>query len=240
MNTKQTIACDNVKKSFINGEKRIEVLHSVNLAGYENEMIMLMGPSGSGKTTLISIIGGILEPSSGACTVLHENINTLPNEQKTAFRGKNVGFLFQHFVLIPTLTATENVAIPLLCTGTPREDAFTQARELLASVGLKNHYQKTPGQLSGGEQQRVALARACIHHPKVLLCDEPTSFLDYERGKKIMALLQEIKQKYHSTIIVVTHDHRILHFADRIVEIEDGVIKERKNHTPHNESQNNE
>lgn len=227
-----TIECKNIKKSFRNGDKRIEVLHDINLVTHEQEMIMLMGPSGSGKTTLISIIGGILEQDSGECTVLSKPINALPAAVRTTFRGENIGFLFQHFILVPTLTAQENAVIPLLCTGSNRTVAFDKARRLLDQFGIGNEINKKPNHLSGGEQQRVAIARAVIHDPKIILCDEPTSFLDLERGKKIMEILQTIKEKNKCTIIVVTHDPRILPFADRIIRIEDGHIKhDKKNNT---------
>jgi putative ABC transport system ATP-binding protein len=224
----KTIECKDIKKSFQNGDRRIEVLHGVNLTTYEQEMIMLMGPSGSGKTTLISIIGGILEQDNGECLVLSKNINKMPLNQKTQFRGKNIGFLFQHFILVPTLTALENAAIPLLCSSVDEEIAFDKAKRLLEQFDIGEHIHKKPDQLSGGEQQRVAIARAVIHDPKIILCDEPTSFLDLERGKKIMEILQTIKEKNHCTLIVVTHDPRILSFADRIVRIEDGRIKHDK------------
>lgn len=223
-----TIECKNIKKSFQNGEKSIEVLHDINLVAHELEMIMLMGPSGSGKTTLISIIGGLLDQDSGECKVLSQPINQLPEKKKTSFRGKHIGFLFQHFILIPTLTALENAAIPLLLNGHDRHIAFDKARNLLEQFGLADELHKQPGHLSGGEQQRVAIARACIHDPKILLCDEPTSFLDLDRGKKIMEILEEIKTQNNCTIIVVTHDPRILSFADRIVRIEDGRIKDHQ------------
>ncbi len=219
-----TIECKNIKKSFVSGNKEIQVLHNVDLTAHEKEMIMLMGPSGSGKTTLISIIGGILEQDSGECLVLSQSINQMPSKEKTKFRGENIGFLFQHFILIPTLNALENAAIPLLCTGASRSIAFEKAKSLLIQMGLENEIYKKPTQLSGGEQQRVAIARAFIHNPKIVLCDEPTSFLDIERGKKIMDILQATKDKNNCTIIVVTHDPRILDFADRIVRIEDGII----------------
>lgn len=225
---KTTIECTNIKKSFQNGEKKIEVLHDVSLTAHEKEMIMLMGPSGSGKTTLLSIMGGILTQDSGECLILSEPINQMPLARKTTFRGNHIGFLFQHFILVPTITALENAAIPLLCNGTDRAAAFSKAESLLKSFGLENELQKKPDQLSGGEQQRVAIARAMIHNPNIILCDEPTSFLDLDRGKKIMEILQEIKEKDNCTIIVVTHDPRILEFADRIVRIEDGKIVDGK------------
>lgn len=231
MKTK-TIECKNIKKSFMNGDKRIEVLHDINLTTYEQEMIMLMGPSGSGKTTLISIIGGIMQQDSGQCLVLNKSINELPRAEKTFFRGETIGFLFQHFILVPTLNAVENAAIPLLCTGFDAQESYAKAEKLLTDFGIGKEMHKTPKQLSGGEQQRVAIARAVIHEPKIILCDEPTSFLDLERGKKIMEILQQIKEKNKCTIIVVTHDPRILSFADRIVRIEDGlIVHDEKNDT---------
>lgn len=221
-----TIICKNIKKSFSNGNKAIEVLHDISLETYPNQMIMLMGPSGSGKSTLLSIIGGILQPDSGECLVLNKPINNLPNAEKTTFRGKNIGFLFQHFILVPTLNAIENASIPLICQGAERTPAFERATTLLNEMGLEDQLYKNPNQISGGEQQRIAIARAYIHNPKIILCDEPTSYLDFERGKQIMEILADIKTKNDCTIIVVTHDPRILSFADRIITIEDGRISE--------------
>lgn len=221
-----TIECKNIKKSFKSGSHIIEILHTINLTAYSNEMIMLMGPSGSGKTTLISIIGGILSADSGECFVLGKQINELPEKERTAFRGHSIGFLFQHFTLVPTLNALENAAIPLLCQSVDRTTAFNRAKKVLQAMGLEHDMHKNPEQLSGGQQQRVAIARACIHEPAIILCDEPTSFLDFDRGQKIMTLLKELQIKNQCTIIVVTHDARILNFADRIINIEDGTIKE--------------
>lgn len=222
---KITIKCTNISKSFTNGSKTITVLKNVNLVAHEAELIMLMGPSGSGKTTLISIIGGILEQDSGECLVLGKPINQLPEHERTIFRGENIGFMFQNFTLVPTLTVRENAAIPLLCLNKDYTYAYQKAEEMLTQIGLGNQLDKKPSQLSGGEQQRVAIARACIHNPKIILCDEPTGFLDHERGKQIMQILKDLTINSKCTIIVVTHDHRILDFADSIVEIEDGSIK---------------
>lgn len=222
-----TIVCKNISRSYGKGEKSIQVLRSIDLAAYEDELIMLMGPSGSGKTTLISIIGGILQPTSGECLVLDKPINSLPEKEKTKFRGHTIGFLFQSFNLVPTLTAIENAAVPLLLNGWDRTKAMEESSKVLLSVGLDKQRFNVPSDLSGGEQQRVAIVRSCIHKPRIILCDEPTSFLDHERGKQIMELLQTIKKENHCTLIVVTHDPRILNFADRILEIEDGILKEK-------------
>jgi putative ABC transport system ATP-binding protein len=224
-----TIECKNIIKKFGKGATEIATLRGISLTAYESELIMLMGPSGSGKTTLISIIGGILQQDSGECLILGRPINQLPEQERTVFRGKNIGFIFQNFNLIPTLNAIENAAIPLLLNGYARAQAFEIASQLLQSLGLEDQRYRIPSELSGGEQQRVAIARACINKPKIILCDEPTSFLDLERGKKTMQILQDIKAENNCTLIVVTHDPRILEFADRILEIEDGMIKESKN-----------
>lgn len=219
-----TISCQQISKEFKEGTQTLQILKDINLVTWDHELILLMGPSGSGKTTLLSIIGGILSQTKGTCLVLDTNINELSEAERTLFRRKNIGFLFQHFVLVPTLTALENVVIPLLLNGTPREQAYEQASQFLTKLGLKDYQHRRPEKLSGGEQQRVALARACIHKPKILLCDEPTSFLDRSRGTQIMQLLQSIKDETLCTILVVTHDPRIVPYADRIFEIEDGIL----------------
>ncbi len=219
-----TIQLNNVKKSFINGENIVHVLKGISFTGYENELIILMGPSGSGKTTLISIIGGILSQDDGECLVLGKDINSLPQKEKTLFRGTNIGFMFQHFMLIPSLTGIENAAIPLLCLKYPRQESLKKSEEFLKDLDLEKECHKYPDQLSGGEQQRVAIARACLHNPKIILCDEPTSFLDIERGKKVMEILRTIKTEQQCTVIVISHDVRIVEYADHVIRIEDGIL----------------
>lgn len=221
-----TIDCTAIEKCFVKGNEKFEVLKKINFQAYEKQIIILMGPSGSGKSTFLSIIAGLITQDSGECLVLGKSINSLPEKEKTAFRGKNIGFMFQNIKLIPTLTTAQNVAIPLILQNVPREDAFKKAGELLTTFGLEKDLNSFPNLLSGGEQQRVSIARACVHTPKIILCDEPTSFLDHERGKKIMDLLKKIKEEQQATIIIVTHDPRILSYADKIMIIEDGTIKE--------------
>lgn len=222
------VECKDVKKSFFPGKTEVKALKGINLGVKENELIMLMGPSGSGKTTLISIIGGILNQDEGSCSVLHQDINNLPAAEKALFRGKNVGFVFQTLNLIPTLNAVENVCIPLILQNVEKNKAFLEAKELLAKMGLKDKYNSYPKELSGGEQQRVSVARGCIHKPKVMLCDEPTSFLDLETGREVINVLKEIQKENKCSIVIVTHDPRILDYADRIEEISDGVIAQKK------------
>lgn len=222
-----TISCKKINKSFGGSFSSTQVLRSVDFVVRENELVMLMGPSGSGKTTLLSIIGGLLRPDQGECIVLDKPINDLSESEKTFFRGRNIGFLFQYFNLVPTLTAVENAAIPLILNGYHHEKAYSYARELLITLELEKQLDFIPAQLSGGEQQRVSLIRSFIHTPKIILCDEPTSFLDNDRGQKIMQLLRDFQKKNLCTVIVVTHDQRILHFADRIVHISDGMLTEQ-------------
>ena len=219
-----TIECHNLIKSFKNGGEKVEVLKNVELVAHEKEMLILMGPSGSGKSTLLTILAGLLRQDEGVCLVLNRPINDLPEAEKTVFRGHSIGFIFQNINLISTLTVTQNVAIPLILQGVDRNLAFEKAQELLVSFGLERSLNSFPSHLSGGEQQRVAIARACIHNPKIILCDEPTSFLDLDRGKKIMDLLKKIKEEQNATIIIVTHDPRIHAYGDKILVLEDGKL----------------
>lgn len=218
------VICKNLKKTYGEGSAAVQALRGVNLEVKKGEVLMLMGPSGSGKTTLISVIAGILTQTEGECWVSGLDLNHMPNGEKTLYRGKHIGFVFQTFNLIPMLTCEENVAVPLLLQGEDRKSALKVARELLAEVGIGEKAQISPPQISGGQQQRVAIARSIIHNPDLIVCDEPTSYLDYETGKKIMELLCSIMRKNGKTLIVVTHDVRIIPFADRIAKLEDGRI----------------
>jgi len=227
------VSVKNIRKSFGSGELRNEVLHGIDLDVKKGELLMLVGPSGSGKTTLISIITGVLSFDEGECHIMDQDFGAISDKDKTAFRGKNIGYVFQAFNLIPMFKAVENAAIPLILNGTARQEAFEKAKERLSQLGLKKRVNAFPRQLSGGEQQRVAIARAVIHSPQLIVCDEPTSSLDQENGKRIMEHLREVVTKENKTLIVVTHDPRIFEFADRIVYLEDGNIvkQEEKKHS---------
>ena len=185
---------------------------------------MLVGPSGCGKTTLISIISAILDQDAGQCEVLGHDLSSFGPEERVRFRGGSIGFVFQVFNLLPALTAKENVAVPLLIKGMARKSAMKQALAVLDSVGLASRAEALPGQLSGGQQQRVAIARALIHNPKLIVCDEPTGSLDHKTGHEMMSVLRGIAQSPDRTLIIVTHDNRILEFADRIARMDDGKI----------------
>ncbi len=186
---------------------------------------MLVGPSGCGKTTLISVIAGILNQDEGECTVFGHDLHHMTDKERTTYRGRNIGFVFQAYNLIPTLTARENVAVPLLIGGTPRVEALKQAGDFLDFVGLSDKIESLPTQLSGGQQQRVAVARSLVHRPKLIVCDEPTSALDQDTGHKIMGLFRSVARANDRALIVVTHDSRIYSFADRIAQMNDGRIE---------------
>jgi len=222
---KYSIECTKIQKFFGEGESRIEVLKSVDLKIGKRDFSMLVGPSGCGKTTLISIIAGILPFDKGKCSINGHDINSLTENELINFRAKNIGFIFQNFNLIPTITVAENVSIPLMIGGMDREQAIAKAKEMLGLVGLKDKSNMHPQILSGGQQQRVAIARALVHKPPILICDEPTSALDFHTGENIVNLLKNINKELGSTFIIVTHDNRILKYADKITYLDDGKIK---------------
>lgn len=222
--TNVAIRCRGVTKTYGTGGSAVRALRGVDLDVASGEMLMLVGPSGCGKTTLISVIAGVLERDGGECVVLGQDYEKMNSGQRAAFRGKNVGFVFQQFNLIPTLTIAENVSVPLLINGVARKEALDRSREMLAKVGLGDRTNDEPRKLSGGQQQRVAISRALVHKPKLLVCDEPTSALDAATGQRVMELLRAVAQDHDLSLVVVTHDQRIFEFADRVAEMNDGHI----------------
>ncbi len=214
-----------VTKEFGSGDSMTRALRGVDLDVPYGELLMLVGPSGCGKTTLVSIIAGTLEPSAGTCMVLGRDLVTMTNGRKVRFRRENVGFIFQSYNLLPSLTAVENAAVPLLIAGWRRSDAVAAAADVLERLGLGDRLTNLPSELSGGQQQRVAIARALVHEPRLLVCDEPTSALDAENGRITMELIQDIAVQPDRAVIVVTHDSRAYSFADRIASMEDGRIE---------------
>lgn len=218
------IICRDVTKSYITEKTVTPALRGINLEVNEGELFMLVGPSGCGKTSLISVIAGILNHDGGQCLIFGRDPNEMSEDERTAYRGKSVGFVFQSYNLIPTLTTTENVSIPLLLNGWNRPDANRRAEEMLAKVGLKNKSKSLPSELSGGQQQRVAIARALAHNPRLIVCDEPTSALDHTTGGEIMELFRQEALNGNRTLVIVTHDSRIFRFADRIGVMDDGQI----------------
>ena len=218
------VACTAVTKVYGEGETAVQALRGIDLQIATGELMMLVGPSGCGKTTLISIIAGILDKSAGACRVFGDDLAAMSTAERTLWRRRNVGFVFQAFNLMPALTAVENVAIPLLINGVPRSQALERAGEMLARVGLDNRRHSLPAQLSGGQQQRVAIGRALVHAPRLVVCDEPTSALDHETGHQVMEVLRAVAAVADRALVVVTHDARIFNFADRIAHMDDGRI----------------
>jgi putative ABC transport system ATP-binding protein len=223
-NNEIAVSCKGVTKSFFTGSTEVLALRGVDLDVRMGELLMLVGPSGCGKTTLISVIAGILNHDEGECLVFGQNIKAMQETEKTYYRGLNIGFVFQAYNLIPTLSVLENVAIPLLILGKSRAQAHSRAKELLVRVGLEDKLNVFPAELSGGQQQRVAIARALVHSPKLIVCDEPTSALDGDTGRLVMEVLRETALSEDRALIIVTHDNRIFNFADRITRMDDGRI----------------
>lgn len=228
---------DNVTKEFPSGGETIRVLHGISTDLDYGKLTMLVGPSGCGKTTVLSILSGTLSATSGNVTVMGERLDAFSNNNLVRFRRRNIGFIFQQYNLIQTLTAAENAAIALIADGVPWEDATAKAGRMLDHLGLGAHIHKMPRQLSGGQQQRVAIARALSHDPALVVCDEPTAALDAEAGQAVMALLDEAAQDTNRAVLIVTHDDRIFTFADRIIRMEDGrIIGEGLVVPPHKET----
>jgi putative ABC transport system ATP-binding protein len=217
-----------VEKSFGEGSGRIHVLKQVNLQARTGEITMLVGPSGCGKTTLLSAIAGTLRVESGEINVLGNSLEKMSGHALTRFRAKSIGFIFQQFNLIPTLTVAENVGIPLLIQGVSSGKALKRSREILEKVGLGPRWKERPNKLSGGEQQRVAIARALVHEPPLVICDEPTAALDAQNGEIVLDLFRQVARSPERAVIIVTHDNRIFSYADRIARMDDGEIIEVK------------
>lgn len=219
------IILNSINKSFGEDEYKNQVLFDINLNIQKGKINFIVGPSGCGKTTLISIIAGILNQDSGQVELLGIKQNKLKEQEKSIFRKENIGFIFQQFNLVPTISVIENVAIPLLIQGKRFQEALRRASEILKQVGLGDKEKSLPKNLSGGQQQRVAIARALINQPQIIICDEPTASLDGQTGNTIMELLYKIAKANNTTVIIVTHDNRIYNYADTIIEMEDGRIK---------------
>jgi putative ABC transport system ATP-binding protein len=222
--TQPLLEAVDVVKDLGSGAARVVALKGVTLSLAGGELTLLMGPSGSGKTTLLSILGCILTPTSGTVRVCGQPAAGLGPEEMAVLRRDHVGFVFQSFHLFPTLSATDNVRLALDVRGEPSRKARVRSKEALARVGLAHKTKALPRELSGGEQQRVAIARAIVGNPSVILADEPTAALDGENGRSIMTILAEIARERERAVLIVTHDPRLLPFADRVVHIEDGRI----------------
>jgi putative ABC transport system ATP-binding protein len=209
-------------KEYRSGDRRLAVLRDVSFTIPDGAFVAIVGPSGSGKTTLLGLLAGLDVPSTGQVVMDGTDLSTLSEDRRAQLRGQKVGFVFQSFQLIPTLTALENVQVPLELRGD--EGAPARAHELLARVGLAGREDHFPNQLSGGEQQRVAIARAFSNAPRLLFADEPTGNLDSDTGAHIVALLETLNRESGTTIILVTHDLQLAARAQRIIRLADGVV----------------
>lgn len=215
---------ENVSRVYTAGDHELRALDRVNLTLPAGKFIVVLGPSGAGKSTLLNLIGGLDSPTDGRITVDGRDISRLSNDQLAAYRAETVGFVFQSYNLIPTLTVYENVALvrEIVKNALP-------ANEMLEAVGLGDHMKNFPAQLSGGEQQRVSIARALAKNPKILLCDEPTGALDSETGVTVLKLLLQMARERGKTVIIVTHNQNIAKMADVVVRVKNGRIRSLEN-----------
>jgi putative ABC transport system ATP-binding protein len=218
------VRVEKVVKTFPNGDTPTYALRDVSFEALAGQLTMIVGPSGCGKTTLLSVICGTMAIDSGRIEVFGQDIGEMRDAEVTSFRSRNVGFIFQQFNLIPTLTLVENASVPLILQGWSYRKAEEKAASVLESLGLGKRLRSFPKQLSGGQQQRVAIARALVHEPKLIICDEPTASLDAKTGHHALELLKQSACRPDRCVIVVTHDSRIFSFADWIAEMEDGRV----------------
>jgi len=218
------IEAQGLRKTYHTGEVDVEVLRGVDLEVARGEFVAIMGPSGSGKSTLLHLLGGIDVPTSGRMVLDGEDLAELGDDGRTLLRRRRLGFIFQTFNLLPTLTAEENVALPLELDGVSASEARARAQAVLEQVGMSHRCRHVPGKLSGGEQQRVAVARALAINPLVLLADEPTGNLDSVNGRQVITLLRSLVDECRQTIVMVTHDAAVAGLADRLIELRDGLV----------------
>ena len=209
-----------VSKIYKVGDMEFKALSNASFELNEGELVVILGPSGAGKSTLLNMLGGLDNPTSGKIIVEGKDISTLKNNDLAEYRASHVGFVFQFYNLIPTLTVHENVTLVKEIANDP-----LSATKMLEEVGLKDHYKKFPSELSGGEQQRVSIARALAKNPKILLCDEPTGALDSETGVMVLKLLLKMAKEYNKTIVIVTHNSNIADIADKVIKVRSGKIQ---------------
>jgi putative ABC transport system ATP-binding protein len=218
------IELENVKKIYQIGEVEVKALNGVSASVEDGEFVSIMGPSGSGKSTFLNMIGCLDKPTSGKVIINGVDTSVLSDRDLTKLRRDTIGFIFQTYNLIPTLTAFENVELPMIFMGASKSER-EKAREILSLVGLEKEINRKPNELSGGQQQRVAIARALANNPSILLCDEPTGNLDTKSGKAVMDIIERLNKEERITVVLVTHDPAISKYADRVIRMIDGKIE---------------
>ncbi len=223
------VQLQDLTKTYQEGERERTVLRQLNATIHNGEFVVLMGRSGAGKSTLLNLISGIDRPTAGAVIVGDTNLTTLSEHERTLFRRHHIGFVFQAFNLIPTLTVEENITLPLELSGEVDAASRERALSVLDEVGLRDRADSFPDRLSGGEQQRVAIARALAHDPLLVLTDEPTGNLDYDTGRQVLELLQRLVREHGKTMLVATHDRSMVRAADRVLTLQSGTLEA---HTP--------
>jgi putative ABC transport system ATP-binding protein len=218
------ISCSDLTKIYVTGAVRVEALRGIDLEIGKGEMVAVMGPSGCGKTTLLNCLSGLDDVTSGKITVEDTDITTLDDDGKTTFRANRMGFVFQFYNLLPVLTATENVELPLLISGVRDAEARSRAEKMLNIVGLEARASMRPSSLSGGERQRVAIARALVNDPAIVFADEPTGDLDKRTADDVMNLLRKLNKENGQTFVIVTHDPEVGARCDRVIHMRDGLV----------------
>ncbi len=211
---------ENIRKSFGSGENKVDVLKDINFEAEKGDIVVLLGPSGSGKSTLLNIIGGLETANSGRIKVGEQRVEGLTQRQLETYRRKHLGYIFQAYNLIENLTVKENIEVGAYLSENP-----LPTDDLIKILGLWEHKDKLPNQISGGQQQRTSIGRAIIKNPALLLCDEPTGSLDYKTSKEILGLIEDVNRQYGNTIVMVTHNDAIKYMADRIIRLHDGSIR---------------
>ena len=224
------VSIRNLTKTYQRGPEKVEVLHGIDLDIAERDFVALMGPSGSGKTTLLNLIGGLDSPSGGEIEIAGQRIDRMSSGQLSNWRSDNVGFVFQFYNLMPTLSAQKNVELPLLLTRLSGAQRKRNAEIALKLVGLEDRGKHRPNELSGGQQQRVAIARAIVSDPTLLICDEPTGDLDRQSAEEILGLLQTLNREHGKTIVMVTHDPKAAEYASHTLHLDKGTLVEQAVH----------
>ncbi|RZA21901.1 MAG: ABC transporter ATP-binding protein [Lysobacteraceae bacterium] len=224
------VSIRNLHKNYQRGPEKVDVLHGIDIDIAQGDFVALMGPSGSGKTTLLNLIGGLDSPTSGQIEVAGQRIDAMKSGQLSTWRSNHVGFVFQFYNLMPTLTAQKNVELPLLLTRLSAAQRKRNAEIALELVGLKDRGKHRPAELSGGQQQRVAIARAIVSDPTLLICDEPTGDLDRASAEEILSLLQTLNREHGKTIVMVTHDPKAAEYATHTLHLDKGNLVEQVEH----------